>query len=227
MENLQMLSGNLKKELKGKDIVNILEYLKKNYYKDIAFTTGGGYSGSLLLYYIKEIIPQIPIYFIDTGYHFQETLDYINLLKNEWKLNIVVCRPYFSKKDIEKIIGSKPYEKNPNLCCHFLKVEPLLRVLHLKKIWLSALRRDQSITRQKIEKVELDGRGVVKIYPFAHWTKNKILNEIEKKNIPLNPLFYKGYHSIGCKPCTSKTESFNERNGRWENFPKLECGINF
>jgi phosphoadenosine phosphosulfate reductase len=214
-------------EISKLDVKENLKWIKNNFVNEVGMTTAAGYSGIVLLHHLKDIIPEVDIFFIDTGYHFPETLELVNKIKKEWNLNLKILKPYFEKKDLKKIIGEKPYKINPNLCCHYLKVEPLLRVLHTKKIWISAIRHDQTFTRSHKSKVELDGRGVVKIYPLLNWTKDKTWNYIKLNKLPYNSLHHKGYMSIGCKPCTSKTpEGGHERNGRWKSMPKLECGIN-
>ena len=211
-------------DIKSMAISELLILLKNRFSNDVAMTTAGGYSGSVLLYYIKDYFPDLPIYFIDTGYHFKQTLNLINIFKREWKLNIITIRPTFDKSKLVTIVGKEPYKINPNLCCHYLKVEPLLRVLHTKKVWLSAIRKDQSITRAKLSEIEIDGRGVIKIYPLLNYTKNMVWEQIKNKKIFYNNLYDKGYSSIGCFPCTNISD--DEREGRWKSCPKLECGVN-
>jgi len=228
MEKLK--TSNIKewiKEIDELDVRENLKWIKNNFGNEAGMTTALGYSGIALMHHIKEIMPEIDIFFIDTGYHFAETLYLFKKLKKEWNLNMKILKPYFRKKDLKKIIGPEPYKINPNLCCHYLKVEPLLRVLHTKKIWISAIRRDQTFTRSQKNKAELDGRGIVKIYPLLNWTRDETWNYIKLNKLPYNPLYENGYSSIGCKPCTDKTpEGGDERDGRWKSMPKFECGIN-
>lgn len=228
MEKLKI--GNIKgwiKEIDKLDVRENLKWIKNNIGNEVGMTTALGYSGIALMHHIKEIMPEIDVFFIDTGYHFAETLNLFKELKKEWNLNLKILKPYFGKKDLKKIIGKEPYKINPNLCCHYLKVEPLLRVLHTKKIWISAIRRDQTYTRSQKSIVELDGRGIVKIYPLLSWTRDETWNYIKLNQLPYNPLHDNGYSSIGCKPCTDKTpEGGDERDGRWKSMPKFECGIN-
>ena len=141
----------IRKKIDNLEIEEILKYIALKYKDDIAMTTAFGYSGIVLMYYLKDIMPSIPIYFIDTGYHFKETLQLCKTVKEKWKLNIIEIKPTFDKIQIKKIIGTKPYETNSNLCCHYLKVESFLRVINTKKILLSAIRRDQVITSVSLQ----------------------------------------------------------------------------
>ena len=213
-------------KLADADVMTILKWAKKKFGDGLAMTTAFGYSGLVLLHHALQIMPRINIYFIDTGYHFPETIEFCNRIAKEWNLNLEVLKPAISKKQLEKRIGKAPYKKNPDLCYHYCKVEPLLRVIHEKAAWLSGLRKDQSITRADIEVIELDGRGVIKVSPLANWTREQTWDYIRKHNIPTHPLHEKGYPSIGCEPCTSSVkEGGDERDGRWPFMQKVECGI--
>jgi len=215
------------KELSSQNVNKILEWTKDTFgNKGVAMTTAFGYSGLALLHHVIDIIPDIKIYFIDTGFHFKETLDFCDIISSQWNLNIEIIKPDIKKQELEKKIGKEPYKKNPDLCCHYCKVGPLLTFLHKHDAWLSGIRRDQSITRSDIEVIELDGRGKIKISPMAHWTKKQAWDYIRKNDIPYNQLHDKGYLSIGCEPCTRPIKfGENERDGRWPFMQKLECGI--
>ena len=149
-----------------------------------------------------------------------------HICKKEWDLNLEVIEPETTKKQLEKKIGKEPYKVNADLCCHYCKVEPLLRVLHKHEAWLSGIRRDQSITRAKIQVIDLDGRGSIKISPMYKWTKKRTWDYIRENNVPYHPLNDNGYPSVGCEPCTVPVEEGgDERDGRWPFMQKLECGI--
>jgi len=214
------------KKYSNADVDTILRWTKDNFGDTFAFTTAFGYSGIAILHHALKIMPDIKIYFIDTGYHFKESLEFCKYMTKKWNLNLEIIKPDITKKELEKKIGKEPYKINADLCCHYCKVEPLLRVLHKHSAWLSGIRRDQSVTRGGIEVIDIDGRGVLKICPMAKWTREQTWDYIKKHNLPYHPLHDKGYQSIGCKPCTKPVEAGgDERDGRWPDMQKLECGI--
>ena len=217
----------ISKLLKDKSVEDILIWAHKRFGDRLGMVTGFGYSGVALMHHIYKLDLKISIYFIDTGYHFPQTLKFAKQLGKKWKLKIIWLKAEgYLRKHLLKIEGSKPWKSNPNLCCHYCKVEPLLRVLFKKEAWLSALRCDQSYSRSLINIVEMDGRGTFKIYPLAKWTKIQTWEYIKKNKLPYNPLYDKGYLSIGCKYCTVPViKGGDERDGRWKSTPKFECGI--
>lgn len=216
----------LKKELEKKDVSQIITRSYEEFKDKLAMTTAFGYSGIVLMSYIKKLIPKLPIYFIDTGYHFEETLKLAEKIKKEWKLNIIHISTIYKEEELEKIIGKEVYKTNPDLCCYYRKVEPLLDVLKTKDAWLSSIRRDQSITRESINVIEKDDRGIIKINPLFNWNRDQTWMYIRKYDLPYNSLHDQYYPSIGCKPCTSPVDKGgDERDGRWKYISKTECGI--
>ncbi len=218
--------AELKRDFKKKSVPKILLRAKGEFGDGLAMTTAFGYSGIVLMSFVKDTIPELPIYFIDTRFHFEETLKLAAKIKKEWKLNIINISTHYSEEELEKILGKEAYRTNSDLCCHYRKVEPLLRILKTKTAWLSSIRKDQSRTRAGIEVIEIDGRGTVKINPLYNWTKDQTWMYIRKYDLPYNPLHDQYYPSIGCKPCTAPIDKGgDERDGRWKGMQKLECGI--
>lgn len=218
--------SQLKSELEKKSIKEIVARSYQEFGEKLAMTTAFGYSGIVLMSIVKEIIPDLPIYFIDTRMHFEETLKLAEKLKKEWNLNIIYISSKYTEKELEILIGKEAYKTKPDLCCQYRKVEPLLRILKTKDAWLSSIRRDQAVTREFIDVIEIDARGVIKINPMYNWTKDQTWMYIRKYDLPYNPLHDQFYPSLGCKPCTSPVDKGgNERDGRWRGMPKVECGI--
>jgi phosphoadenosine phosphosulfate reductase len=208
------------------DVPTILRWARETFGDDLSMTTAFGYSGIALLHHVLKIMPDIKLYFIDTGFHFPETLEFCDRLKDLWNLHLEIVRPRIGREELVAAVGSEPYKANPDLCCVYCKTEPLLRFIHKHTAWLSGLRRDQSTARSEIEVVEVDGRGVVKVCPMAHWTREQTWAYIRANRLPYHPLHDKGYPSIGCAPCTvPNVDGENERDGRWPFMQKLECGI--
>jgi len=182
----------------------------------------------VILHLLLDIKRDIPVLFIDTGYHFQEVYEFINKLHEEWKFNLKVIKPDIDVEDFEKRYG-KLYESDPNLCCKLRKVEPLFREIKNYDLWITGLRREQSPTRANLEIVENirlpDGKEITKLNPLAHWTWKEVWNYTVKEGLPYLKLYDEGYTSIGCKPCTSLPVRKDDlRSGRWGG-KKLECGI--
>ena len=218
--------SQLKSELENKNIKEIVARSYQEFGDKLAMTTAFGYSGIVLMNVVKEVIPDLPIYFIDTRMHFEETLKLAEKIKKEWNLNIIYISTQYTEEELEVLIGKDGYKKNPDLCCQYRKVEPLLSILKTKDAWLSSIRRDQAVTRESIDVIEIDARGVVKINPMYNWTKDQTWMYIRKYDLPYNPLHDQFYPSVGCKPCTSPVDKGgNERDGRWRGMPKVECGI--
>ena len=221
----QMLA-DANRRLSHADVPTILGWAKKTFGADLSMTTAFGYSGIVLLDHVLKIMPNIRLYFIDTGFHFPETLEFCYRLRELWNLNLEIVRPRTTKEELYANVGKEPYKANADLCCVYCKTEPLLRFIHKHAAWLSGLRRDQSGARSEIEVIELDGRGVIKICPLARWTREQTWAYLREHRLPYHPLHDQGYPSIGCAPCTAPNPNgASERDGRWPFMQKLECGI--
>ncbi len=204
----------------------ILEWSIKEFWPDIAMSTAFGSSGMVLMHMISQINPEMKIIFLDTGFHFKETLEFKEKIKKMYGLNIVEYHPTLSKEELFKKISPHPYANNPDLCCHINKVEPMQRAVQGLKAWISALRKDQSSSRSNIEILEGYEGGLIKVNPLANWTRKEIWNYLYHNNVPYHPLHDQGFPSIGCEPCTKSVDAgAEERSGRWVGKGKLECGI--
>lgn len=215
--------------LKQASLEEVLGWAVDTFGNDLGMTTAFGYSGVFLIHKLIAIKPDIDIFFIDTVYHFPETIEFAHKLQQKWYLNLHIVHPLRSKCHLEKEIGKPPYnnEKDHDRCCYRNKVEPLLSFINLKTSWLSAIRRDQAVTRSGIDILQIDQRGILKIHPLYKWTSDRIWDYIRTHDLPYNPLHDSGYMSIGCQPCTHPvTNAVHEREGRWPQSGKVECGIN-
>jgi len=176
----------------------------------------------------RRIRADIPVLFLDTGYHFPETLAYRDRMAREWRLNLVNVTPAKSVAVQESEFG-RLFETDPNRCCGLRKVEPLMRALEGYDVWITGLRRAQSPTRANLKPVERhilpSGTGIWKLNPLAAWKDNEVWSYLAVQEIEALPLYEKGYTSIGCAPCTGvPKEGEGPRSGRWGG-RKLECGI--
>jgi len=181
-----------------------------------------------LLHMVSEIDPNQPILFLETGWHFQETLEFKRKLMELLGLTNVLelkADPTKRQASIDES-GGKPYEKDPDHCCLINKVEPLQRALREFDAWISGIRRSQSKRREDISIVEEYQGDLIKINPLANVTSGDIWWYIKEHRLPKHPLFDQGYLSIGCWPCTKPVQpGDDERSGRWAGLEKTECGI--
>ncbi len=207
-----------------KQSTNTLEWVIDTYKNCIFMSTAFGNNGLVLIDLVKDIYPEIPIYFIDTGFHFKETLD----LRNKYLkrgLNIKTITPQSDLNAKEKLTLIK---NNPEKCCYINKVLPMKNILDKKEnqVWLSGLSRSQSESRANTRIIEKLKNDKYKIAPLIAWKQDDIQLYIEKNNLPYNKLFDKGYKSIGCEPCTTPIQEHEDlRAGRWRGKMKTECGL--
>lgn len=165
-----------------------------------------------------SVEPSIEVVFIDTGYHFPETLETVERVRRHYGLNLRTLT-----------VAPQPVElwrSDPANCCSAAKVEQMDRALQGKVAWMSGLRRAEASTRARAPIVARDLRGLVKVNPIATWTDLDVSGYIADHNVPFNPLLQQGYLSIGCRPCTSPVpEGEHARSGRWSGLDKTECGL--
>jgi len=165
-----------------------------------------------------NVEPAIEVVFIDTGYHFPETLDMVELVRRRYGLNLRVMTALPQEEDLWKV--------DPENCCSAIKTGQLDRALFGKVAWMSGVRRDDSPGRANAPVVHRDIRGLIKINPIATWTGWDVASYIEDHDVPVHPLVSQGYLSIGCRPCTKPVEpGADPRSGRWPGSNKTECGM--
>jgi phosphoadenosine phosphosulfate reductase len=184
--------------------------------------------GMVVLHLVREILPDVPVIFVETGYHFPETLAYRDRMTARWGLNLINVSAVQTVAQQEAAFGILN-QTAPDRCCAMRKVEPLFRALRNYGIWLTGLRRQQSKSRANLQAEETfvlpGGHTLRKLNPLAAWTTRDVWQYAAEQNIPLLPLYEQGYVSIGCAPCTSLPADPNDlRSGRWGG-QKLECGI--
>jgi phosphoadenosine phosphosulfate reductase len=182
----------------------------------------------IVLDLLRQRLPNIPVLFLETGYHFPETYEFRDQLAKEWQLNLVNVVPRKTVAQQEAEFGIL-YREEPTKCCQLRKVEPLLEALEPFEIWFTGLRREQSPTRKNLKKVEQHrlptGKTLLKASPLADWTWGQVWEYTGGKGLSYLPQYDQGYLSIGCQPCTAiPDDPRNPRSGRWSG-KKLECGI--
>jgi phosphoadenosine phosphosulfate reductase len=177
---------------------------------------------------LKNRMPDVPVLFLDTGYHFPQTYEYRDRMTRQWSLNLVNVLPAQTVAEQESAFGIL-YRNEPARCCQLRKVEPLMRALEPFDVWFTGLRREQSPTRKNLKKLELHRlpttRNLWKVSLLADWNWEQVWQYANANEIPHLPQYDEGYLSIGCQPCTAlPSDPNNPRSGRWGG-TKLECGI--
>jgi len=186
--------------------------------------------GTAVIHMAAQIRPEVPILFLETGFHFAETLAFKQRLRETLGLNVVDLTGDYTVDAQTAEFGPRLYERNPKLCCELNKVIPFNRALRHYDAWVTSMRRDSSWTRRDtpiVAETELEtGERLVKINPIANWTRRDAWGYLKDNGLPHNPLYDLGYASIGCAPCTRMTfPGEDERAGRWSGLLKTECGI--
>jgi len=181
-----------------------------------------------VLHLLRQRIPEVPVLFLDTGYHFSQTYEYRDRMAKEWSLQLVNVLPKQPVPEQESAFGIL-YRSDPTRCCQLRKVDPLLGALEPFDVWFTGLRREQSPTRKNLKKVELHrlptGKTLWKVSLLADWNWEQVWHYANANGISHLPQYDEGYLSIGCEPCTAlPADPNNPRSGRWGG-TKLECGI--
>ena len=195
----------------------------------IGLSSAFGAEGCVLVHLARELEPQVPVYTIDTGYLFAESV----ALREAYQAmgaDIRVIEPLISIRTQAQQHGPDLFARDPDACCELRKVEPMRRILTFVDVWITAVRRDQSATRAHTPIVGTaqreDGSLVVKVAPMARWNRSDTWSYIFEHALPYNSLLDEGYSSIGCEPCTKPGGAEGEeRSGRWVGKTKTECGI--
>jgi phosphoadenosine phosphosulfate reductase len=182
----------------------------------------------VVVHMVRQAIGNVPVIFLDTGYHFAETYVYRDRLAREWNLNLVNVLPSLTVAEQESQFGILN-QTAPDRCCALRKVGPLFASLEPYRLWFTGLRREQAKTRANLQAVDTftlpSGKQLQKVSPLADWSTRDVWLYAEQHAIPLLPLYEKGYTSIGCEPCTSLPfDPDDPRSGRWGG-RKQECGI--
>ena len=210
----------LNKKYKNLSLIDRLTELYKDFEQtEIMLTSSFAATSAFLLKLFSEVNRDQLVYFIDTGYHFEETLEYKQKLTDLYGLKVKSISS--EKEEHEFTTQNKTWKKDPDHCCYINKVKPLELIKEKYTVWVSGLMEWQSDHRANLDIFELRG-DILKFYPLLDVTKEERDEFIEEHRLPFHPMVQFGYHSIGCSHCTVPGE---ERSGRWNNNPKTECGL--
>jgi phosphoadenosine phosphosulfate reductase len=218
--------NELNARFEGADPQAIITWAAERFMPRLAVTSSFQTQSVALVHLITQTRPDIPVIFLDTGYHFPETLAYRDQLVARFGLTLRVVRSAVSPADMVRQHGDALYRRDPEMCCYINKVEPMQRALCDLDAWLTGIRRDQTDNRAHAQFVELMPDGRVKINPLLAWTRQDLWTYITRHDLPAHPLFSQGYLSVGCAPCTAPvTDGGGERSGRWAGTGQTECGL--
>jgi phosphoadenosine phosphosulfate reductase len=205
----------------------ILQWAVDRFAPRFTMATAFGPEGMCILHLLAGIAPETPIFNLDTGYQFKETLELRERVRQRYGIEVELKRPETSVEEYERINGGPVYKTEPDRCCFDRKIRVLHEAVQGMHAWASAIRRDQSPDRAKAPIVGWDKKfQLVKVSPLANWTKKDVWKLIVDENVPYNPLHDQGFPSIGCWPCTrSVLFGEDDRAGRWSGTAKTECGL--
>ena len=191
------------------------------------FTTSSFQTHSLvMLHILSKIDPTIPVYFINTGYLFPETISFRDEVAESFGLNVIDLKSNTPKYLQREPSGKLMFTTDPDHCCFLNKTQPMEQVLLTFDIWINGVRADQSVVRKAMKTEQPAPFQCMRFHPMLNWDKKKIFAYIREHNLPRHPLDAKGYISIGCEPCTQRlTPEMQEREARWFGLNKVECGL--
>jgi len=210
----------------------VLHWASERFGQRAAIGTSFQGAGLVMMHLAKQSGLRFPVFTLDTGLLFPETLELKKRLEHFFGYVIEPLYPDLTVEQQAAANGPELWKRDPDLCCTMRKVLPLQSKLAELDCWITGLRREQSQTRANIGIIEVyqfdeaSGRDIVKLNPMANWSRETVWKYIRDHGIPYNPLHDQGYRSIGCQPCTSRAgDGDGERAGRWTGFNKVECGI--
>ncbi|MDN5203189.1 phosphoadenylyl-sulfate reductase [Fulvivirgaceae bacterium BMA10] len=201
----------------------------ENYQKDgkRIFTTSSFQSHSIvLLHILSRIDRSIPVYFLNTGYLFPETIQYRDQISAQLGLNTIDLHSLTPKSMQKGHDGKLFFTSDPDHCCYLNKIQPMENIMAANDIWINGVRADQSAARKAMKVEQNAPHGVVRFHPMLDWNSKMIYDYRKKYDLPDHPLDSQGYFSIGCEPCTRKMDlEMQEREARWYGMNKTECGL--
>ncbi len=222
--DLSELAAEASRNLEGAPALEIMRWAYAEFGSGLVVTSS--MADTVMIHLAEQVAPGIDVIFLDTGYHFVETIgtrDAVSLVHN---VNVITVTPEQTVAEQDATWGKDLFARDPDQCCALRKVQPLSRALQPYAAWASGIRRVDSTARARTPVVSWDAnRKVVKVAPIASWTDDDLARYIERNGLLVNPLLDDGYTSVGCEPCTIKPTGSDARSGRWAGLAKTECGI--
>lgn len=222
---LRALAARGNAELAGASAEEILRWTDEQF--GPRFVVASSMQDTVLAHLASVVRPGVAVLFLDTGYHFAETIGTRDAVAALYDVTIVNVTPEHSVAEQDLLVGRDLFASDPNECCRRRKVVPLRAALRNYSAWVTGIRRSESPARAEVPVVGFDeSRGLVKVNPLAAWTDADVTDYIDAHGVLVNPLVDEGYPSIGCRPCTARpAEGADPRSGRWQGLAKTECGL--
>ena len=224
-EELRDLVSHWGAELELAPAETIIEWAAATFGERFAITSSMG--DAVLAHVAQKVVPGIDVVFLDTGYHFAETVGTRDAVEATMDVTLLSITPKQTVAEQDAEHGKDLYRTDPDLCCALRKVAPLADALASYDAWATGLRRAETHNRVIAPVIGWDAKkGKVKVSPLARWSDEQVDTYIEDNGVLVNPLVYDGYPSIGCAPCTRRVAPGDDpRSGRWAGTSKTECGI--
>lgn len=224
-DRLQRLAERAGDDLDEAPAVDILAWAVEQF--GAAWCVTSSMADAVLPHLAARVMPGVDVIFLDTGYHFAETLGTRDAVAATLPVTVRTITPTHTVPQQDAEFGPRLHDRDPDRCCAMRKVAPLANALAPYRAWASGLRRDEVATRRGVRVVEWDEpRGMVKLNPIAAWTQDDVDAYIAENAILVNPLLSDGYGSVGCAPCTRRLRAGEDaRAGRWAGLSKTECGL--
>lgn len=223
--DLRALAEQGAAELENASAEDMLRWVDENFRG--AYVVASNMQDAVLVEMAAKVRPGVDVLFLDTGYHFAETIGTRDAVEAVYDVHVVNVTPEHSVAEQDTLYGKDLFARDPAACCRMRKVEPLGRALRGYSAWVTGIRRVEAPTRANAPLISFDEAfGLVKINPLAAWSDEQLQDYINTHGILVNPLVDEGYPSIGCRPCTAKPEPGSDpRSGRWQGLAKTECGL--
>jgi phosphoadenosine phosphosulfate reductase len=222
---MEKLADDAAAELAGASAQDVIRWATETFGDRICITSS--MTDAVIIHLAAQIHPGIDVIFLDTGYHFAETIGTRDAVSAVYPVNVISVLPEQTVAEQDAEMGPRLYSRNPDLCCYLRKVVPLEQALDGYDAWITGVRREETDARSDTRVVQWDPRReMVKVNPIVEWTDDQVNAYIAENGVLVNPLVYDGYPSIGCATCTVRVEpGAAARSGRWAGTGKTECGI--
>ena len=225
MGDLRALAEQAGRDLEHASAQEVLLWATSTFGDRFVITSSMG--DGLLAHLASTVTSGTNVLFLDTGYHFAETIGTRDAVDSVYDVKVHTMLPLLTVQQQDEQYGAELWRRDPDACCAMRKVEPLVRGLEQYDAWASGIRRDETPARAGAGVVEWDAkRGMVKVNPVATWTQDDVDTYVAEHGVLINPLAYDGYPSIGCAPCSRRVRPGEDpRSGRWSGLDKSECGL--
>ena len=232
---LRELAARGTAELDGADAADVLRWTDENFGgingprggATCNYVVASSMADAVLIDLAAKVRPGVPVVFLDTGYHFVETIGTRDAVEAVYDINVLNITPEHTVAQQDELLGKDLFARQPDECCRLRKVAPLSNALRGYSAWVTGLRRAETSTRANAPLISFDEAfKLVKVNPLVAWSDQDIADYIDEHDVLVNPLVYEGYPSIGCAPCTAKpANGADPRSGRWQGLSKAECGL--